>query len=130
MTNTESLPDQKICEGVLSVPACSSYQQPSNCLEFWMRHNIPTTVYILQCLIEAVRNIRALSFGPCTGSLAAAVLLRNRLSRDSAIVANREFATDASEARYGVLGALSTMIVDKKLKILDHLPTPSCPRGN
>ena len=42
MTNTETLPDQKICESVLSVPACSSYQQPSNCLEFWMRHNIPT----------------------------------------------------------------------------------------
>ena len=42
MTDTETLPGQKICESVLSVPACSSYQQPSNCLEFWMRHNIPT----------------------------------------------------------------------------------------
>ena len=63
-----------------------------------------------------MRNIRALSFGPCTGSLAAAVLLRNRLSRNSAIVANQEFATDASEAHYGVLGTLSTMV-----KILNYV---------
>ena len=35
------------------------------------------TVYILQCLIEVVCSIHALSFGPCAGSLAAAALLRN-----------------------------------------------------
>ena len=41
LKNSDTLSNEKICEGVLSVPACASYQQPLNCLEFWMRHNIP-----------------------------------------------------------------------------------------
>ena len=35
------------------------------------------TVYILQCLIEAMRSIYTLSFGPCAANLARAALLRN-----------------------------------------------------
>ena len=62
-----------------------------------------TTVYILQCHIEAVHSIRALSFRPCAGSLAVAALLRNCHSHYSAIVPNFQIWGDASEVHYGVL---------------------------
>ena len=51
-----------------------------------------------------MRSIWILTFGQCTGSLAAAALLRNRYSRYSAIVSNSRNWADALEAHYGVLG--------------------------
>ena len=42
-----------------------------------MRFLNEPTVYILQCLIEAMRSIYTLSFGPCAANLARAALLRN-----------------------------------------------------
>ena len=54
------------------------------------RSIIKSRLNLLEFSIEAVRSICASLLGCCAGSLAAAALLRNCQSRDSAIVANSQ----------------------------------------